>query len=132
MVTSNVGPAIVGSDLANFVETYTSVEYGIPLDPGSVGIAVNVTGISIGAPGNGASNYTLNGVNTASTTANISPRMVYIDAMPATKTYDSTTSTSVAPTVALPTGTTGLVSPDTVLPERYLPVPNRSWFPRMS
>jgi len=64
---------------------------------------ITVSGISIS--GADATNYTLNGVTTATTTATISALAISVTAQNANKTYDATSSTAVLPTVgALQTG----------------------------
>jgi hypothetical protein len=55
--------------------------------------AVAVMGISIS--GTDAGNYTLNGITTATTTANITPRTLDVTAVAANKIYDGTTTASV-------------------------------------
>jgi YDG domain-containing protein/Big-like domain-containing protein len=69
------------------------------------GKTVNVSGISITGPDSG--NYTLNGVTTETTTANITTRPITVTAASDTKTYDGTTTSTGAPTITMGSLATG-------------------------
>ena len=92
-----------------FTDTFTSATF-LTKNAGT-GQTVEVTGITISGPG--ASNYTFN--TSATTTANITPAVLTITAIPNTKVYDGTTTAAAIPTVS------GLKGSDTVtgLTETY-------------
>jgi hypothetical protein len=69
------------------------------------GKLVNVNGISISGTDSG--NYTLNGVTTAMTTANITTRPITVTAATDSKTYDGTTTSTGSPTITTGSLATG-------------------------
>jgi hypothetical protein len=103
--TATSGAGLVNGDTAVSVETYDNRNAG-------TGKTLSVMAVVVG-DGNGGGNYAP--ITTVPNTAGIiTQRPLTIAAVTNTKTYDRSTSASAVPTPVTATGTTGLVSGDTV------------------
>ncbi len=80
---------LAGSDVANFTESFATK---------NVGSALTLTPAGSVSDGNGGHNYVVTFVT--NTTGKITPRAITVTAVPASKIYDGTTSSTAVPTIS--------------------------------